>query len=275
MSDLHISPDVPTLMQDAAARVLACYQAAIARRGVFHFALSGGSTPKALFCLLASADWVARFDWTKVHLWWSDERDVPSDSPNSNAHMAYESLISKVPVPEANVHRVKTELGAEAAAANYIGEIVTWLRDDTAQLDDASVESYVILHPFDLILLGMGDDGHTASLFPGTPAVHEQNRIVVAQFVPKVNMLRITFTFPLINAARTVLFLVSGAGKADMLRRVLMEFHHPDVLPAQGVAPSSGDLVWMVDAPAAAKLSEGDGLGEGSLEDIFRRLPKA
>ena len=274
MSDLHISPDVPTLMRDAAARVVACYEAAIARRGVFHFALSGGSTPKALFGLLASVDWAARFDWSKVHLWWSDERDVPSDSLDSNYRMAYESLISKVSVPEANIHRVKTELGAEAAAASYIGEIVQWLRDDGAKLDDAEPTSYFILHPFDLILLGMGDDGHTASLFPGTSAVSERDRIVGAHFVPKVNMLRITFTYPLINAARTVMFLVSGAGKADMLKRVLMEFHHPDVLPAQGVAPTSDDLVWMVDAAAAAKLNESDGLGEGSLEDIFKRLPK-
>ncbi|NJM42265.1 MAG: 6-phosphogluconolactonase [Anaerolineae bacterium] len=275
MSDLHISPDAQTLMHDAAARVLACYEAAVARRGVFHFALSGGSTPKTLFGLLASADWSACFDWARVHLWWSDERDVPSDSPDSNYRMAYDSLISKVPVPAENLHRVKTELGAEEAAANYVGEIVMWLRDDSARLDDTEPASYFILHPFDLILLGMGDDGHTASLFPGTSAISERERIVVAQFVPKVYRMRITFTYPLINAARTVMFLTSGASKADMLRRVLMEFHHPEVLPAQGVAPSSGDLIWMVDAPAAAKLTESDGLGEGSLEDIFRRSPKS
>ena len=134
MSDLRISPDIPTLTRDAAEHVLACYQAAIARRGVFHFALSGGKTPPPLFGLLASADWAARFDWTKVHLWWSDERDVSSDSPDSNYYMAYESLISKVPVPEANIHRVKTELGAEEAAANYIGEIVAWLKDDVGAI---------------------------------------------------------------------------------------------------------------------------------------------
>jgi 6-phosphogluconolactonase len=275
MADLHISPDAQSLMSDAAARVLACYEAGVARRGVFHFALSGGKTPPPLFSLLASADWSPRFDWAKVHLWWSDERDVPSDSPDSNYYMAYDSLISKVPLPAENLHRVKTELGAEEAAANYVGELVTWLRDDAARLDDIEPTSYFILHPFDLILLGIGDDGHTASLFPGTSAIGERERIVVAQFVPKVNRMRITFTYPLINAARTILFLVSGASKANMLRRVLMEFHHPDVLPAQGVAPSSGDLIWMVDAPAAAKLHESDGLGEGSLEEIFRRSPKS
>lgn len=263
-------------MRDAASQVLARYAAAVARRGVFHFALSGGSTPKALFQLLASADWAPRFDWLRVHLWWSDERAVPSDSAESNYHMAYESLISKVPVPSANVHRVQTELGADEAAAQYTGEIVTWLRDagDGAALRDADARLYFILHPFDLILLGMGEDGHTASLFPGTPALHEQDRIVVAQFVPQVKMQRITFTFPLINAARAAMFLVSGAGKAPMLRRVLMEFYQPESLPAQGVAPASGDLLWMVDAAAAAKLHETDGRGEGSLEDIFRRLPR-
>jgi 6-phosphogluconolactonase len=124
------------------------------------------------------------------------------------------------------------------------------------------------------MLLGMGDDGHTASLFPGTSGLDERDRIVIAHFVPKVNMMRITFTYPLINAARTVMFLVSGDSKADMLKRVLLEFHHPHELPSQGVAPTSGDLIWMVDAPAAAKLNESDGLGEGSLEVIFRRLPR-
>jgi 6-phosphogluconolactonase len=263
MSDLHISPDAQTLMHDAATQVLVCYEAALARRGAFHLALSGGSTPKALYGLLACADWASRFDWSKVHLWWSDERDVPSDSSASNYHMAYQSLISQVPLPAENIHRVKTELGAEEAAAHYIGEIVTWLKDDAARLDDPGDSAYFILHPFDLMLLGMGDDGHTASLFPGTSGLSERERIVIAHFVPKVNMMRITFTYPLINAARTVMFLVSGASKADMLKRVLLEFHHPDVLPSQGVAPTSGDLIWMVDAPAAAKLNESDGLGEG------------
>ena len=269
MSDLHVSPDLTALMADAAAQVLASYEAAMARRNQFHVALSGGNTPKALFELLASPAWSTKFDWAKVHLWWSDERDVPSDSSDSNYKMAHDALISKVAVPAENVHRVKTELGAVEAAANYVGEIVVALKDEDAVIEDATGPAFV-LHPFDLVLLGIGDDGHTASIFPGTPAVGERDRIVVAQWVPKVSMMRITFTYPLINAARTVMFLVSGEGKADVLRRILFEFHHPDVLPAQGVSPSSGDLIWMVDAAAGSKLNQTDGLGEGSLEDIFR-----
>jgi len=271
MSDLHISPDPATLMADAAALVLECYQTALTRRGQFHFALSGGSTPRALFERLATPEWAARFDWGQVHLWWSDERDVPADSPDSNYKMAYDALISKVPVPAANVHRVQTELGSIDAAAHYVGEIVTGLKDEVAVIEDAPGPAFV-LNPIDLILLGMGDDGHTASLFPGTTAISEKGRIVVANWVPRLNTMRITFTYPLINAARTVAFLVSGAGKAEVLRRVLFEFHHPDVLPSQGVSPTSGDLRWLVDADAASKLNQSDGLGEGSLEDIFRRL---
>ena len=270
MSDLHVSPDPATLMADAAAIVLECYKSAMTRRGQFHFALSGGNTPKALFELLASPDWAARFDWARVHLWWSDERDVPSDAPDSNYKMAHDALISTVPVPAENVHRVKTELGVIEAAAQYVGEIVSGLKDEVAVIEDAPGPAFV-LHPIDLVLLGMGDDGHTASLFPGTTAVQEKARIVVANWVPKLNAMRITFTYPLINAARTVMFLISGAGKAEVLRRVLFEFHHPDVLPSQGISPTSGDLRWLVDADAASKLNQSDGLGEGSLEDIFRR----
>lgn len=266
MSDLHIAADHSTLICDTATRIHALSVEAIAQRGLFHWALSGGSTPKALFELMATPNWAKRFDWPKIHLWWSDERAVPADSPDSNYKMAHDALIAQVPIPTTNIHRVQTELGAMPAAQAYERELLHAVAASSSSSSALSL---------DLILLGMGDDGHTASLFPGTVAIFEKKRWVIAHFVPKVNMLRITFTPVLINAARTVMFLVSGAGKSLMLRRVLYEFDQPNVLPSQIVSPASGELLWMVDAAAAAQLNETDGLGEGSLEDIYRRQPKS
>ncbi len=260
MSDLHVAFDHTVLIADTAAYIHTLSAQALARHGVFHWALSGGSTPRALFQLLATPDWVGQFDWAKIHLWWSDERDVPSDAPDSNYKMAHDALISQVPISIANVHRVPTELGAEPAAQAYQREVLQTLKSHPPQ--------------FDLILLGMGDDGHTASLFPGTAAIFEKEQLVIAHFVPKVNMMRITFTAPLINAAHTVMFLVSGASKAITLRRVLYEIDQPNVLPAQIVSPTSGELIWAVDAAAASRLGESDGQGEGNLEDIYRKIPK-
>jgi len=208
--------------------------AAILARGACHLALSGGSTPKALFELLATPGWAARFDWPRIHLWFSDERDVPSDDPQSNFNSADVALIRKINIPAGNIHRVQTELGAANAADGYEAEIRAALPAPFA---------------FDVILLGMGDDGHTASLFPGTLAGLPDGRLAVAHFVPKVNMQRITFTFGLINAARCVIFLVAGAAKANPLGQVLGLKPMPAVLPSALVQPA-GELVWLVDKAA-------------------------
>lgn len=209
--------------------------AAIAERGVCHLALSGGSTPKTLFELLATPAWAGRFDWTRIHLWFSDERDVPSDDPQSNFNSADVALIRKVNIPPGHIHRVQTELGATRAADGYEADIRASLPAPFA---------------FDVILLGMGDDGHTASLFPGTLAGLPDGRLVVAHYVPKVNMQRITFTFDLINAARCVIFLVAGASKADPLAQVLGTKPMPAVLPSALVKPTNGELIWLVDRAA-------------------------
>jgi 6-phosphogluconolactonase len=159
---------------------------------------------------------------------------VPIDSPECNFNMAYEALISNIDIPEENVHRVRVEMHAEAAASQYEREVLHF----TGGI-------------FDVIMLGLGEDGHTASCFPGTLQYLKPDRLVEALFVPQVNMWRITFTPRLINAARHVLFLVSGEDKADVLERVIHGPYQPDVLPSQLIAPTDGDLIWMIDRAAA------------------------
>lgn len=258
---LQVEPTPEALAELAAKGVVFWGRKAIERRGAFHLALSGGSTPKALYRRLASTPYVGQLDWGRVHLWWSDERAVPSDHRDSNYRLAYDALIAQIPIPPENVHRVQTELGAVKAAEQYESEI----RSVIAAGFDSSPPS------FDLILLGMGDDGHTASLFPHTPALTERARLVVSQIVPQVAVLeRITFTVPLINAADVVFFLVSGAAKAPTLRRVLLGEYQPETLPAQLIAPARGKLFWMVDAAAAARVAPTPGYP--SDEFIYRRM---
>jgi 6-phosphogluconolactonase len=270
---MQVEPAPESLMQLAARGVVFWAQKAIERRGVFHVALSGGSTPRALFELLATEAFARQMFWDRVHLWWGDERDVPSDDKDSNYKMAQDALISKVPIPAGNVHRVKTELGAAQAAADYEAEMLRVIAGadgmPVAQPHEDHEPSAPIRPRFDLILLGMGDDGHTASLFPHSDALSVRDRLVVSHFVPKVNMQRITFTYPLINSADTVFFLVSGAGKAGVLRRVLIGDVQPDELPSQGVVPQ-GKLFWMVDAAAAAEVATGPRYP--SQEFIYRRV---
>lgn len=275
---LQVETSPAALIALAAKGVVFWAQKAIERRGVFHLALSGGSTPKALFELLATETYARQLFWDRVHLWWGDERDVPMDDKNSNFKMAHDALISKVPIPEANVHRVKTELGAAQAASDYETEMLRVIAgvDPHAASPQHPITQHEDHAPgapirprFDLVLLGMGDDGHTASLFPHTDALNVHDRLVVSHFVPKVNMNRITFTYPLINSADTVFFLVSGAGKAGMLKRVLIGDVQPDALPAQGVLPQ-GKLFWMVDAAAAAEVASRPGYP--SEEFIYRRV---
>jgi 6-phosphogluconolactonase len=277
---LQVEPTAQSLMQLAAKGFVFWAGKAIERRGVAHIALSGGSTPKALFELLASEAFARQVFWERVHVWWSDERDVPADDKDSNYKMAHDALLSRVPIPAANVHRVKTELGAADAAADYEAEMLRVI----AGVDEVTPSSPHPLIPssdshhepsapirprFDLILLGMGDDGHTASLFPHSDALQVNDRLVVSHFVPKVNMQRITFTYPLINSADTVIFLVNGAGKAGVLRRVLIGDVQPAELPSQGVVPQ-GKLFWMVDADAAGEVATGPGYPAD--EFIYRRV---
>ena len=196
-------------------------------------ALSGGSTPKVLYQLLAE-EFHDQVSWASTHFFWSDERHVPPDHPDSNYRMAHEALLSRVPVPESNVHRVHSENpSAQEAADEY---------------------EKVIVPRLDLILLGLGADGHTASIFPGSDVLHETKRLVAAPWVEKLNTYRITMTLPLLNNGASILFLVSGAEKAQIVKEVL---EGPKKYPARFVQPTDGELIWMLDRDAAAGLNRG------------------
>jgi 6-phosphogluconolactonase len=221
--------------------------AAIENRSIFRIALSGGSTPKTLFTKLASdPDFKKQMPWKSTHFFWSDERTVPPDHSDSNFRMAREAMFKHVDVSETQIHRIHAEMeDPNRAAQEYENEIRQHFNLNAPQLPE-----------FDLILLGMGPDGHTASLFPGTDALREQKRLVVSNWVPKFNTHRITFTVPLINAASTVMFLVCGEDKAATLKAVLEGPDDPEVFPSQLIKPA-GDLIWFVDQ-AAGKLLELD-----------------
>ena len=247
--DVVVLPGVDALMEAAAERVVNRAAAAIGASGRFSIALSGGSTPKGLYELLATPRYARRIDWSHVHVFWGDERCVPPDDPASNYRMTREALLDHVPVVPSNVHRIRGDDPPAAAAAAYEEE----LRRVFSTPDGPPRETPGAC--FDLILLGMGDNGHTASLFPGLTAVRESKRWVVAEYVPEVSMWRVTLTPPVINAAADVVFLVSGPGKAPMLHRVLEGPHKPDPLPAQAIEPRGG-ATWLVDVAAAAGLRE-------------------
>jgi 6-phosphogluconolactonase len=235
IAEARIFSDLPALIAGAADLIAAAAAEAIAARGRFTIALSGGSTPKPVYQRLT----FATLDWSRVEIFFGDERCVPPDDPQSNFRMAREALIDRVPIPPENVHRMQGEDPPDAAAAAYTGELTRSLGSDPR---------------IDLVLLGLGDNGHTASLFPGLAVVTETVRPVMAAYVEVVGMWRLTLTPPMINAARKVVFLVSGAGKAEVLHRVLQGPREPIVLPAQTVRPTKQPALWMIDAPAAAKL---------------------
>jgi len=238
------------LMDAAAEAFVQCAAEATRSSGRFTVALSGGSTPAALYALLATDAYAARVDWSRVHVFLGDERCVPPDDPASNYRMAWERLLAHVPVPAHQVHRIRGEDDPAAAAAAYERELrAAFSTPDGAPRTDPGAR-------FDLVLLGLGPDGHTASLFPGTPAVRERERWVVAHRVPVAPSWRVTLTAIVINVAADVLFLVAG-DKASILRRVLEGPYEPDVLPSQTIAPRAGRLRWLVDAAAAAEIHRG------------------
>ena len=239
MSELKIYPDPAALTRATADQFVGCAHTAIASTGKFSVALSGGSTPKALFALLASPEFATQVEWKNIHLFWGDERCVPPDDKDSNYLMTRQTLLDHVPIPAENVNRIMGELEPEQAAADYVKVLETYFGKKSTPR-------------FDLIFLGMGDDGHTASLFPGTAAIHENSKWVIAHYVEKVKMWRITLTPAVINAAANVSFLVTGKDKSERLAAVLKGPYQPDVLPSQIVKPTEGKLLWMVDSGAAA-----------------------
>ena len=226
-----------------AERIVARAGHSIGQRARFLLCLAGGSTPKPLYELLATPPFATRIDWPRVHVFWGDERCVPPDHPESNYRMAREALLDHVQLPGTNVHRIRGEDEPSKAAAAYEELLATFFGSGEIR-PQAS---------FDLVLLGMGADGHTASLFPGSAAARETRRWVVASPGPHPGHWRVSLTPVLLNTAEDVTFLVSGANKADRLKDVL-EDRGPDLLPAQLIRPTHGALHWVVDTAAAARL---------------------
>lgn len=235
--EIKIVPDLPPLYRAGADEFTHCAREAISARGRFAVALSGGSTPKGVYSLLAQ---VNDLPWDKIHLFFGDERHVPPDHPDSNYRMTNESLLSKISIPQQNVHRMAAELDAGQAASKYQAELRDFFQPPPGEWPR-----------FDLIMLGMGPDGHTASLFPGSAALNENSRWVVANWVEKFQAYRLTFTFPVINHASEIMFLVAGEDKSQVLQEVLQG--KTEAYPCQRVKPLNGRLLWIVDK-AAAKL---------------------
>ncbi len=237
-------PDFERLVREAAQHIVSVAQEAIANHGQMAFALAGGSTPKKLYTLLTRDPFRSQIPWGGIHFFWGDERHVPPDHQDSNYRMARETLLGHVPVPEDHVHRIPSELpNAKEAADKY----------------ERALREHFQLVPgqkprFDLILLGLGPDGHTASLFPGTPAVQDTLGLVAAPWVDKFSTFRITLTPAVLNEAAHVIFLVSGQDKAEALRSVLEGPYQPDRFPAQVINPAQGRLLWLVDKEAAGCL---------------------
>jgi len=253
----RVSATAGEVAAGAAELFVAAAGTAVEARGVARVAISGGGTPKAMFALLAdrSAPYFARVPWDKLHLFWVDERCVPPTDNDSNYRMTNEAMLSKVPLPAAQVHRMEGELDPEIAASRYEAALRTEFGLDRSG------------NPvFDLVLLGMGDDGHTASLFPHTAALHELGRIVVANHVPQKETWRITLTWPVINLGREVAFLIEGASKAPVVADVFLGAYDPETKPSQLIRPASGRLTLLLDAAAAAKLPAASAEGVGTLE---------
>jgi len=241
---IAIFPDTNTLSQQAAQYIVRLASEAIVTRGRFTIALSGGSTPKILYGLLGTEPYRDQINWASVEIFWSDERCVPPDSADSNYALAQEVLLSKIPIPANQIHRMPADQpDREAASREYTSEMQRTFGTNG-------------IPSFDLLQLGMGPEGHTASLFPHQESLHEQQRLVIPVTVPKPPPPRLTFTPPLLNAARHVLFLVTGSEKAEAVQAVLEGPDQPEEYPAQIVRPPQGEVVWMLDTGAAAKLTK-------------------
>jgi 6-phosphogluconolactonase len=238
--ELQVYSDAQQLSQAAAKWIAGLIAETLKVRDRFTIALSGGSTPKLLHKILAAAPYKDQIDWSKLHIFWGDERAVPFEDDRNNAKMAYDTLLNFVPVPPSQIHVMRTDIGPEESAIEY-EKILHQYFDKTS-------------NTFDLVLLGMGDDGHTLSLFPGTAIVHEEKAWAKAFFLPAQDMYRITLTKTIVNQAAHIAFLTTGTGKAHALKEVLKGAYNPDLYPSQEIKPVNGELHWFVDEAAAANL---------------------
>ena len=235
---IKVYPDLESLSRAAAALLVEQASLAVAARGRFSVALSGGKTPRRTYELLASQPFKEQAPWHRMHIFWGDERCVPLDDPRSNGLMAKETWLDHVPIPASQIHFLECAQAPAAAARQYEAQLRQFFAGRPPRLD--------------LVLLGLGDNGHTASLFPGTPVLKETERWAAEVYVAEQDLYRVTLTAPFINQAARVAFLVAGAAKADVLREILHGPRDPERLPAQLIQPQPGELLWLTDLKAAA-----------------------
>ncbi|NSL90101.1 6-phosphogluconolactonase [Chitinophaga solisilvae] len=238
--ELHIAKDPVQLSENVAAWISNYILEVLQEQERFSLVLSGGSTPKQLFALLAKAPYQQVIPWEKIDFFWGDERAVPFEDERNNARMAFDVLLDKVPVNPENIHVMRTDIPPEEAAAAYEKLLKSYFKEEE--------------NTFDLVLLGMGDDGHTLSLFPGLPIVHEQKAWVKAFFLKAQDMYRITLTAPVVNQASCVLFLATGANKSLTLKSVIEGTFDAEKYPSQLIRPQDGELHWFVDEAAASAM---------------------
>lgn len=255
--EYRIYDGLDALSQAAAEHFLEVAKSAVSTRGKARIAISGGNTPKRTFQSLANPaePFLAAMPWGKIELYWVDERGVPPDNADSNYRMTRESLLEKVPLKPEQIFRIEGELEPEVAAARYESTIRGQFRLEGAEAPR-----------FDVLALGMGDDGHTASLFPHTEALHELARVAVANYVPQKKTWRVTLTWPVIVEAQDIFFLIGGKDKAEPLREVFLGKYDPETYPSQLIQPKNGKLLLLLDKDAAALLPPADAKGVGRLE---------
>ena len=238
--EVLITKDIDELSNRVADWITAYIEKTLRKQERFTLVLSGGNTPKRLYQLLATPEYSNRVDWTKIHFFWGDERYVPFSDDRNNAKMAFDTLLNHVPVNKENIHLIRTDIKPEDAAAEYEKVLQNYFPDKS--------------HSFDLVLLGMGNNAHTLSLFPGYSVVMEKEKWVSTFFLREEQINRVTLTAPVINAAACILFLVSGADKAAALHQVLSQEYDPGLYPSQVIQPFTGELFWWVDEAAAVDL---------------------
>jgi len=238
--DVKVLSDIDAVGYEAARIFIGTAERCVSLRGRLNVAISGGSTPIRFFKILSSREYAA-LDWSKIHFFWVDERCVPKEDKESNFKGAWDALLSHILIPEANLHRIKGEASPEIAAKEYEKELAYYFGADT-------------LPAFDLIFLGMGEDGHTASLFPASESLKESNRLTMSVYVEKLKSWRVTLTLPVLNNSHSVVFIVTGKNKTDVLKEILSENESSQRYPAGLIKPEDGNLTWLLDFDAAGEI---------------------
>jgi 6-phosphogluconolactonase len=243
--NLHIYQNDKEFAKDVADWIIKVIAETLQKQERFTWVLSGGNTPKPVYELLSSAPYREQIDWNKLHIFWGDERAVPFTDDRNNAKMAYETLLNKVSVPEEQIYLMRTDISPEESAIEYEKILREYFPLATNHSSQPT---------FDLVLLGMGEDGHTLSLFPGTEVIHEEKAWTKAFFLKAQDMYRITLTKNIVNNSSKIAFLTTGENKADALHEVIEGKYDPDLYPSQVIKPVHGELHWFIDSDAAIEL---------------------